>query len=309
MLNWPALAAARRVLAPRLPLRLRQPAQAGSLLEPGEQWRECGSVALSDAPLLAAWPQVFELRPQAVHCLLSPEQRTPVLADINRALHASGRIRAWREEAYPLLSQASPGHAGGELLAVIERAAARFWGALSFGAHCNGYVAGADGRPSHLWVARRALDKPTDPGMLDNLIGCGVPYGQTPRQALIREAWEEAGLRPEQLGGLQAGRVLNIACNIREGWQHEWLYAFDLALPAGLQPVNQDGEVAEFRLWPVADALAFAANGQMTMDASLATLDFALRHQLLPAEDAAALAPRLAALCVAPQAAAQFDPL
>ena len=33
----------------------------------------------------------------------------------------------------------------------------------------------------------------------------------------------------------------------------------------------------------VAQALAHAAAGEMTVDAALATLDFALRHRLLPA--------------------------
>lgn len=290
---WPALDAARRTLHPRRPLLL---AQADG------RWACAGSVAERDLPALGHWAEVFEATPEALRCHLPAEQRTAQLASINRTLHAAGRIRAWRDEPYPLLSDA------GELLAVIERASARFWGALTFGAHCNGYVAGPDGRPSQLWVARRADNKPTDPGMLDNMIGCGVPHGQTPRQALVREAWEEAGLLPPQLHGLRAGSVLRIACDIREGWQHEWLYAFDLALPAGLTPVNQDGEVAEHRLWPLPEALAAAASGRMTLDASLATLDFALRHNLLPTEEAAALAPRLAALRVPLPAALRFDP-
>jgi len=47
---------------------------------------------------------------------------------------------------------------------------------------------------------------------------------------------------------------------------------FDLELPAGLAPRNIDGEVAEHRLMPVADALARAAAGELTTDAALATL-------------------------------------
>lgn len=294
LMRWPALTAARRVTAARV---------AVWVCQDGVE-RRAGSVASADGAALAAWPAVCEPVPHGlrVHLPASVAEASAALAPIHHALHAAGRIRAWRDEPYPWLAES------GELLAVIERATSRFWGALTFGAHCNGHVVGDDGRPSHLWVARRADNKPTDPGLLDNLIGCGVPHGQTPRQALIREAWEEAGLRPAQLTGLQAGRVLDIACNIREGWQHEWLYAYDLALPAGLTPVNQDGEVAEHRLWPIDQALAFAAEGRMTMDASLATLDFALRHQLLPADEAADLAPRLAALCVAPEAARRFDP-
>ncbi|ASM77084.1 NUDIX hydrolase [Vitreoscilla filiformis] len=292
--RWPALTAARHVSAPRQTVWV---CQSGPM-------QRAGSVAVADGAALAAWPGLCEPHADGwcLHLPADVAAASAALASLNRALHAGGRIRAWREEPYPLLAES------GTLLAVIERASARFWGALTFGAHCNGYVVGADGRPSHLWVARRSDTKPTDPGKLDNLIGCGVPHGQTPRQALIREAWEEAGLQSAQLTGLQAGRVLNIACDIREGWQHEWLYAYDLALPSGLLPVNQDGEVAEHRLWPIDQALAFAAEGRMTMDASLATLDFALRHALLPADEAAELAPRLAALCVTPEAARRFDP-
>ena len=83
---------------------------------------------------------------------------------------------------------------GAPPLALIERAAARFWGTLTFGAHANGYVADAQGRPTHLWIARRSTHKATDPGKLDNLVGGGVPHGQTPFETLVREGFEEAGL-------------------------------------------------------------------------------------------------------------------
>jgi hypothetical protein len=39
--------------------------------------------------------------------------------------------------------------------------------------------------------------------------------------------------------------------------------------------------VAEHRLMPVVEALARAAAGELTTDAALATLDFALRHRLV----------------------------
>jgi len=231
-----------------------------------------------------------------------PAEREAVFAQVNAALRAQGLIRAWRDEPFALWNE------DGALAAVIERASSRFWGAQTLGAHINGYVAGADGRPSQLWIARRAWNKPTDPGRLDNLVGSGVPHGQTPRQAVCREAWEEAGLHPNELGGLTAGRVLELACDIPEGWQHEWLFVYDLALPPGRVPQNQDGEVAEHQLLPMANALQRAADGEMTTDASLATLDFALRYQLLPTGEAQRLIPAFDALLVAPERAVKFDP-
>jgi 8-oxo-dGTP pyrophosphatase MutT (NUDIX family) len=165
----------------------------------------------------------------------------------------------------------------------MERAAARFWGTLTLGAHCNGYVADARGRPAQLWIARRAPTKATDPNRLDNLIGGGVPAGQSPRDTVVREGWEEAGLQPEQMRGLQRGRVLRLLRDIPEGLQREWIHVYDLALPPGAVPRNQDGEVAELALHEIGPALALAASGEMTVDAALVTLDFALRHRLFDA--------------------------
>lgn len=265
--------------------------------------RRAGSIDVVARQALEAWPKWIREQADGAWSLEVPrEQRDAVFAEINAALRARGLIKAWRDEPFALWNE------DGELAAVIERAASRFWGALTLGAHINGYVGDAAGRPTHLWIARRAWNKPTDPGRLDNLVGSGVPHGQTPRQAVCREAWEEAGLQPHELHGLVDGRVLELACDIPEGWQHEWLFVYDLALPAGREPQNQDGEVDEHRLLPIPEALQRAADGEMTTDAALATLDFALRHQLLPGDEAARLTPAFEALLVSPARAERFDP-
>ena len=150
----------------------------------------------------------------------------------------------------------------------------------------------------HLWIARRSFTKATDPGKHDNLIGGGVPDGQSPRQALVREGWEEAGLTPTQMQAAQEGSVLRLQRDIPEGLQHEWLYVFDLLLPADARPHNQDGEVAGFDCLPLAQALQLAAGDTMTVDAALVTLDFALRRALLPAAQRQRLEARWHDCCV-----------
>jgi 8-oxo-dGTP pyrophosphatase MutT (NUDIX family) len=255
---------------------------------------EVGSVARSHLAALTRWPEALQLdEDHGVTLTVPAAEREAFFAQANTWLHAEGLIAGWRDERYPVLAWRS-----GELLAVFERAASRFWGTLTFGAHCNGYVADEAGRPQALWIARRSFSKPTDPGLLDNLIGGGVPHGQSPAEAVLREGWEEAGLQPAQMHALQAGSVLRLARDIPEGFQHEWLSVYDLALPAGLVPCNQDGEVAELRCLPIAEALALAASEQMTVDAGLVTLDFALRRGLLPQDLHGALEPRLSTLRV-----------
>jgi 8-oxo-dGTP pyrophosphatase MutT (NUDIX family) len=275
--RWAALDAARSQAEPRVPWWV------GGL--------RVGSVARAHRGALARWPHWIDEHAEGLHLRVAADERDAVLAEINLALREAGLIVAWRDETYPVLTAL-----GAAPLARIERAASRFWGTLTFGAHCNGYVAGADGRPSHLWIARRALTKPTDPGKLDNLVGGGVPHGQTPRETLLREGFEEAGLDAATMARATAGGVVELACDIPEGFMHEQIHAFDLRLERDVVPVNQDGEVAEIKCLAVDEALARAAGGEMTTDATLVTLDFALRHRLLPASEAQALAPRLRAL-------------
>jgi len=280
--RWPALAAATRATRARVPFRV-----AG---------RRVGSVARDALPALQLHRDLLTLCEDGVELAVPAEARDAALAQINAALREQGLIVAWRDEVFALVDPHTRAP-----LASLERAATRFWGSLTFGAHATGFVAGGDGRPSQLWIAQRASTKATDPGLHDNLVGGGVAQGQTPLQALTREAWEEAGLAPAQAAAAaRPASVIELARDIPEGFQHEWLHAYDLELPAGWVPANQDGEVAAFTLLPVADALALAAGPSMTVDAALVTLDFALRHGLITtAAEAADLALRLAALRVA----------
>jgi 8-oxo-dGTP pyrophosphatase MutT (NUDIX family) len=276
---WPSLRAAALSVTPRTPFFVRG--------------ARVGSVAASHIDALRPYGAALRIDARGVHTIAADPSED--LAPINRALHAAGLVRAWREELFTV-----PDPRTLEPLARIERAASRFWGTLTFGAHATGFVRGANGRPSHLWIAQRALNKATDPGLFDNLIGGGVGAGQAPRETLVREAFEEAGLAPAEAERATPGRIIGLARDIAEGYQQEWLYSFDIELPAGRVPVNQDGEVAGFTCLTVADAAALAAGDSMTVDASLVTLDFLLRHGLLEEPAAAALREALAPLLITP---------
>ena len=266
-LTWPAVAAARRHdAASRLPWLV--------------DGQTAGSVHRGHLSALRAWPRWLEVSDEAVHTLVpGGPPRDNALAQVNRALHAQGLVRGWREETYTVTSLDSR-RVSSEVLTRIERAASRFWGTLTLGAHATGYVADASGSPTHLWIARRSLTKATDPGLLDNLVGGGVADGQSPWEALVREGWEEAGLTPVHMTQAKPGRIIRLHRDVAEGLQLEDIYSHDLLMPPGLSPNNQDGEVAGFECLPVQEALSRAASDAMSVDASLVTLDFALRHGL-----------------------------
>ena len=245
------------------------------------QGRAVGTVAEAHLPLLQAAGQAgapVQVLADRVRWTGSTATQAADFDALNRRLREQGAIRAWRDEPFAIFCPDS-----GAVLGHFERAACRFWGTLTLGAHATGYVvntADEQHRPQALWIAQRALDKATDPGLFDNLIGGGVPLGQSPHQALVREGWEEADATDTEMAHARPASVLTLRRDVAEGLQFEQLHSFDLPLPAHWQPLNQDGEVTGFSLMAPDQALALALSGRMTVDAALVTLCFLQRHGL-----------------------------
>ena len=248
--------------------------------------------------MLARFAGVFEPRASGLAfdaALDTAAARTAALDRVVEVLAAEGRLTAWRDERYAIAT-----HFGAAPLCLVERAAARFFGIRTYAAHVNGLVRG---EPTAMWLARRSADKAIDPGLLDNLVGGGIPASATVAETVAREAWEEAGISASvAAAAMQAGEVR--VCRAQpDGLQRETVFVHDLWLEADFAPSNQDGEAFGHRLVSLDEAAALVANDRgpdvVTADASLVILDFLLRHGSIGPEspDACALgALRYAAL-------------
>jgi 8-oxo-dGTP pyrophosphatase MutT (NUDIX family) len=245
---------------------------------------QVGWIRASDVPLLARWPDVFEIdggRVTLAGAFDTVDLRSAALGSVIGALAAEGRIPGWRDETYAIRNafDAPP-------LAYIERAASRFFGTQTYAVHLNGVVEYADGAPQ-LWIARRSDTKATDPGMLDNVVAGGIGWGFGIEATLIKECWEEAGIPGDIAARAVAGRTAHVLQSLPEGTQAEQIFIYDLALPADFAPRNQDGEVGEHRLARIDEVARWIEEGALTVDASLATLDCLLRRRWID-EDACA---------------------
>jgi len=126
-----------------------------------------------------------------------------------------------------------------------------------------------------MWLARRSETKPTDPGMLDNLVGGGLTSGLSIEEVLVKEAWEEAGIGADLARRAKRGGTIELLREVPEGVQCERIHVYDLELPRDFAPQNQDGEVAEARLVPLGEALRLARDtDELTVDAALVALDY-----------------------------------
>ena len=232
--------------------------------------RVAGWIGPAAQAAVAALPGVH-VEPEAVHFTAAPAARLTldaVLRSVAQALHAAGCIRAWRDELLDVMAEGRP-------LARIERGAVRPLGLLTQAVHLNGWS--PDGR---LWVARRALDKSTDPGLWDTLAGGLVAAGEDLESALLRESLEEAGLPAVALAAHGPLRtVLRMHRRLDDGYQVENVLNCDCVLAEGTAPHNLDGEVMAFRCVALPELWDMILHGAFTLEAELAILD-SLRHRL-----------------------------
>ena len=207
------------------------------------------------------------------------ERRTAAMAFVVRSLVESGHVPRIRGETYPILRdwQETP-------LFALDRGAVPILGVRSFGVHLNGYVRRADGL--HLWVGRRALDKPTAPGKLDHLVAGGQPMGLSLFDNLKKEAHEEAGIEPGLVAGAQAVNVITYRCRFTDGQRDDVLYCYDLELPDGWQPRPLDDEVESFRLLPATEVLRILREtDDFKFNVAGVSIDFLIRHGLVGPEE------------------------
>jgi 8-oxo-dGTP pyrophosphatase MutT (NUDIX family) len=185
-------------------------------------------------------------------------------------LRAALRVQpdfAWRDEAHRMVGGDGQIVWGPDGQALgLERSLFRPLGLLAQSVQLN--VHGADGA---LWVARRSLSKAIDPGLWDAAVAGGLSRGESPREAMVREAWEEAGVSlalAEQAnfcGPVRAVRLLPNQVHLERVW------TFSLTVPAGWAPAPQDGEIMDVDRWSMASVWQAWQEGRFNHEAAVAT--------------------------------------
>jgi hypothetical protein len=210
----------------------------------------------------------------------TPAERSEAMARVAQTLAERGLLTPWRNETYDIV------HAFGQPpLFAVERAAVRFFGFDSFAVHINGVVGSAAGQT--MWIARRSDQKAIDPGMHDNLVGGGLASGLSVRTTVTKESFEEAGIAPALANTARAAGAIRVAREVPEGLHSQVMFVYDLALRDDFVPVNQDGEVADFRRLAIADVVAeMEAGAAYTADAALVIVHFLVRHGHVSADEA-----------------------
>ncbi|XVF88488.1 hypothetical protein PTKIN_Ptkin19aG0055300 [Pterospermum kingtungense] len=245
-----------------------------------------GFIHKSFAENLRGFPNVFILSKDncdGSHVMLhgtlkSGEDRTRAIGEVIKCLAEKELIPGIRNELYPVTSSF-----GAPVFFSLERAAAPYFGIKAYGVHMNGYVE-KDGK-KFLWIGKRSPVKPTFPGMLDHLVAGGLPRGIACGENLMKECEEEAGI-PRSLSS-RAIPVGAVSYSDIQGYRfkRDVLFCYDLKLPEGFVPNNQDGEVESFKLIPVRDvANVIKRTNFFKSNCNIVIIDFLFRHGYITPE-------------------------
>ena len=215
--------------------------------------------------------------------------------EIMRAKDVVPALRGWRDEPFAVRESF---HSSPKL--IVERAAAVLFGVPAYGVFVNGYTceeASSSGRPTHIWVGKRSKSKQTWPSRMDSLAAGGLAAGVLPRQAVLSECAEEAGIDTvylqEKIRHVSAVSYTGFNDDMW-GLKRDVLFCFDLELPPDFEPVPVDGEMESFEKIPINSLVEMLATPILEEDDSdnlwkpnvgVVLIDFLVRHGILDADD------------------------
>jgi 8-oxo-dGTP pyrophosphatase MutT (NUDIX family) len=243
--------------------------------------KKVGFVKHAFAAILARWPDVFRIEQAAVNlvpALDNPEKRSAAVNEVLLQLRREGVIEGWRNELYPVNR-----FYGEPPYLLMERAAIPFFGVRAYGVHMNGFV--RTGNEVRMWLGHRSPSKPNEPSKLDQLVAGGQPAGIGLKANLIKECWEEAGIPVSLAKRAVSVGAVSYCWETSQGLRPDVIFAFDLALPADFTPINRDGEVQDFFLWPIEKVSETVhASNHFKSNCALVVIDFLIRHGFIPPE-------------------------
>ena len=196
-----------------------------------------------------------ELRLDAAHLL-----------DFGIAMRAAHLSQGWRGELLDLFSLSES--AQGAASVRLERALYRPLGALTRAVHLSARLRDPVDEFDPVYIlGQRSRTKRVGPGLWD-----GLAAGETPAEALLREAHEEASLLAADAQNARYLGSFLISRAVSGGWMLEASYTHDLVLPAGFEPCAADHEVERFARFSAREVLDLIAAHKVMHEAASSLL-------------------------------------
>ena len=210
----------------------------------------------------------------------SSESRSAEIAEISAMLYEAGHLNEWRGELYGVYETSLREN---DLLFVIERSAAPFFGVRTYGAHINGFTTFEnEENPLRCWIGQRSTKKRIAPLKFDQIAAGGLTYGESVDESAEREAMEEASIPHHLAVTMRYQGLLHNMEEVDRTIRQETLFCYDLKLPQDFIPKVNDEEMLQFKCLPLDSIATLIEEHQFKDNSALVMLQFMLRHGSIP---------------------------
>ncbi|KAI1815024.1 thiamine pyrophosphokinase-related protein [Poronia punctata] len=214
------------------------------------------------------------------------ESRTAIVSKTINEMHvvkAFEILKKLRNELKPIYGP------GGELLFSIERAAFPLLGIVAYGVHMVAYTRDDDINVDSLWVSQRGREASGYANYLDNTVAGGIKSGESPLEALVREAGEEARLpadvvreHAKSCGTLSYFHVRKSSQGGEPGLLHPGVqFLYEMAVQEDWVPEPNDKEIAHFKQLRVDEVTRAILDDKVKPFTALVLIDFLVRHGIV----------------------------
>ena len=167
----------------------------------------------------------------------------------------------------------------------VNRATVEYLGIRGYGVHLTAFTKISN--KIYLWTPIRSKYKKVEPNKYDNTVAGGIASGETLKDALFREAKEEANVSKNLIKKANsAGTVSYNWRNKKYTLRRDTLFLYDLEVDRTFKPICLDGELEKFKLIPWTDALKKIKNtNSFKKNCALVVASFLIRKGLLTSEN------------------------
>ncbi|KAK0624771.1 NUDIX hydrolase domain-like protein [Bombardia bombarda] len=237
-----------------------------------------------------SWPEYWKIDAEKRFLTLTTgtdfDTRSRLVYETLRKNHESQSVpalRYWAKEEFPVYDTLT-----GELVLNMDGCGTDMFGIVSFSVHMTGWVMTAEG--IKIWVPRRAKEKMSFPGMLDNTVGGSLAAGEKPIDGIVRECEEEICLDPEYTrANIRACGTnsfqLTVTDLLEPACQHQVQYLYEIELRQDVVPKIGDGEVGELNLLSLEEVVEAMRQGEFKLTCNMTYLAFFIRHGYITAEN------------------------